>query len=307
MDTLSLEQMREERKTAEAIFVKFINNTKYHKSYAFCFYEGEDGKYYDPRIRVLFNDRFITYPVGNKIEVLKLLHRLNENMVYNDVCMMFFVDRDYDESLTGKYRNLFETPCYSIENLYAQKACFCYILRSEFGLNIGDEDFDKCVSDFEIRMNEFNNYLLEFNALVYLRRKKSSSNSDFSFSKSIKTSHLVESNIFQITKSSRYQETIDKIKTTLSLDDESIIQAKIELEKRDDFLNNFRGKNQLDFFVSIVMNLKLLNRNNEYFKIKLKHVHIDITTNRLSELSQYAITPDSLNDFLHEHYKQFVS
>lgn len=37
---------------------------------------------------------------------------------------MFFVDNDYDESLEGISPDLYETPCYSIENLYAQKEVF---------------------------------------------------------------------------------------------------------------------------------------------------------------------------------------
>ena len=38
------------------------------------------------------------------------------------------LDRDYDVSLCGKSENLFETPCYSIENLYVQRECLMKIL-----------------------------------------------------------------------------------------------------------------------------------------------------------------------------------
>ena len=65
-----LEQMRKSRGTYEAVFIQFVNNRKYYNSYAFCFYEGEDGKYYDPRIRQKFSDKFMTFIVGNKKEVL---------------------------------------------------------------------------------------------------------------------------------------------------------------------------------------------------------------------------------------------
>lgn len=37
--------------------------------------------------------------------------------------------------------NLFETPCYSIENLYVQRECLMKILQSEFGLNEIDMTF----------------------------------------------------------------------------------------------------------------------------------------------------------------------
>ena len=55
--SISLEQMRKERGTHQAIFTQFANNSKYFKTYAFCFYEGEDGKYYNSRIRKLERGR----------------------------------------------------------------------------------------------------------------------------------------------------------------------------------------------------------------------------------------------------------
>ena len=50
---------------------------------------------------------------------------------------------------------------------------------------------------------------------------------------------------------------------------------------------NFRGKNQLDFFVEFVKGLKMLNKAGGYFSTKYNNIHINITSNRLSELSQY--------------------
>lgn len=95
---MSLELMRKERGTYEAIYLEFLNSRKYYKTYAFCFYEGEDGKYYDGRIRQKFSDKIMTFSVGNKKEVLKLLDKIKEAGLYEDVCTMFFVDRDYDVS-----------------------------------------------------------------------------------------------------------------------------------------------------------------------------------------------------------------
>ncbi len=68
-----------------------------------------------------------------------------------------------------------------------------------------------------------------------------------------------------------------------------------------------RGKNQLDFLVSIVMKLKDLNTSGGYFSTKLNNVHVNITENRLSELSQYAITPPELDSFLERHRPQISS
>ena len=305
-EKLSLEQMRKERGTYEAIYMQFLNCRKYYKAYAFCFYEGEDGKYYDSRIREKFNDKIITYPVGNKKEVIKLLNRIKGFGLYDEVCTMFFVDRDYDASIAGTNEDLFETPCYSIENLYVQKECLIKILQSEFGLNKMDKDCKKCLRDFELRETEFNEHLLEFNSLIYLRRKKSDLNSDYSFG-SIKTLHLVNVNVKKISRSAKYDEIINDIKNSLHFIDEEIEEAKTELMDKGSCSLNFRGKNQLDFFVEFINELKRLNSAGGYFSIKRTRIRINITANRLSELSQYASTPASLIEFLEKHKNKFLA
>lgn len=303
-DNSLLEQMRKSREIYEVSYMKFINDRKYHSSYAFCFYENEDGKYYNSRIKQKFKDNFIIYPVGNKKGVLKLLNKIRSSNLYENVCTMFFVDRDYDASLEGKDEDLFETPCYSVENLYVQKECLINILQSEFSLNKTDKDCKKCLKDFEDREREFNNIILEFNALIYLKRKKSDSNSNVSFG-SIKTFHLAEIEIGIVSKATKYNETLNQIRDKLNFEEYEIEQAKSELIKKGDFSLNFRGKNQLDFFTKFIKCLKDLNKTGGYFSKKYNNVHIDITSNRLSILSQYAITPDSLKEFLNRHEAKF--
>lgn len=302
---LSLEQMRKERGTYEAIYIQFVNSKKYFETYAFCFYEGEDGKYYNSRIRQKFGDKFLTYTVGNKKEVLKLFKRITSTNLYDDVCTMFFVDKDYDLSLSGKSEKLFETPCYSIENFYVQRECLKKILQSEFGLNEIDNDFQKCLADFEQRERDFNNEILEFNSLVYLRRKKSDSNSNCSFG-SIKTSHMLKVNVNKVEKATKYDDTINDIKEKLQFEEKEIEKAKEELKAKGDFSMNFRGKNQLDFFVEFIRGLKKLNEDGEYFEIKHNNIHINVTSNRLSELSQYAVTPPILEEFLEKNKAEFM-
>lgn len=302
---LSLEQMRKERGTYEAIYLKFVSFRKYHKTYAFCFYEGEDGKYYNSRIRQKFGNNFVAYTVGNKKEVLKLLNKITDTNLYNDVCTMFFVDRDYDISISGNNENLFETPCYSIENLYVHRECLLRILQSEFGLNEIDDDCKKCLHDFDEREKEFNRHILEFNSLVYLRRKKSDSNSNCAFG-SIKTSHMVKVDIKKVKKATKYDETINGIIEKLQVEEFEIEEAKKELHEKGNFSLNFRGKNQLDFFVEFIKELKKLNDEGGYFAIKYNNIHINLTSNRLSELSQYAVTPVVLEEFLERHKNKFM-
>lgn len=303
-NSLSIDDMRRERHSFESTYMEFVGNRKYHNMYAFCFYEGEDGKYYDFRIRQKFGESFLTYPVGNKKEVLKLLYKLRENGLYDNVCTMFFVDRDYDSSLSGTDKDLYETPCYSIENLYAKKDVLSRVLQSEFGLNVVDEDYQKCVQDFCQREIEFNDCLLEYNALAYLRRQKSGSNSNFSFG-TVKTSNMVNVQVGKIEKASKYADTIKNIKEKLQVQEDELEGAKEKLVTNGNYSDNFRGKNQLDFFVEFIRDLKKLNSVGDYFSVIHNNIRIDITNNRLSELSQYAITPVDLDAFLEEHKKKY--
>ena len=234
------------------------------------------------------------------------MKKIEDDALYDRIVKMFFVDNDYDESLNGKSPNLYETPCYSIENLYARKEVFQDIIQAEFGINQAHEDYKRCIDDYEKRYVEFVQGMEEFNALVYLRRKKSVSNSNVKFG-SVKTSHLFNISIRQIVKSSHYTEEIEKIKKALDVTDSEMINSIKDLKMLGDPAKKYRGKNQLDFFCSLLKQLKDYNNMGEYFSIKHNCVKLNITGNRLSELSQYALTPESLKDFLHNHQRALGS
>ena len=302
---LSVTKMRNERQIFEAVYMQFTEHRKYFSSHAFCFYEGEDGKYYNARIKRKI-DNIITFSVKNKVGVLNLLKKIRQTNSYNDVCMMFFVDRDCDEGRNLQDEDLYETPCYSIENLYINKQCLIDILQSEFGINAVEPDGIKCLECFELREKEFNDLILEFNSLVYLRKLKNISNSKCSF-RSIKTSYLAKIKLDSINQSSRYTETIEKIKKDLDAKPEEIEDAKSRLMKKGNYSLNFRGKNQLDFFVNFIIELKQANNDGNYFSFKHNCVNIEPRNNPLSQLSQYAITPSCLSIFIDKHQERLLS
>lgn len=294
-----LEEMRLQRGNAEVIYKKFTESRKFHNTHAFCIYEGEDGKYYNHRIQRYWNDNIIPFTAGNKKEVLQVMKRITSDPLYTSVCVMFFIDRDYDTSLMGTHKDLFETPCYSIENLYANEIVFQRILQAEFGLNITDSDYYKCISDYKTLLTEFNKIIVKFNAIVKFQHIFAP-HIKCQFS-SIKTSHIVCVQLDHIAESARFQETIDKLVTQLSAPEEDLKKLEFELieEKKPELV--FRGKNQLDFLVEIIKELKNKSKEGTYFSQRLNNIHITLTENRLSELSQYAITPPELETFLQNH------
>ena len=263
--------MRAKRNVAEAVFKKFTEAKDKFDTYAFCFFEGEDGKYYNSRIEKYWGSNFIPLVAGKKKEVLKVMRMIKASPLYNNVCTMFFVDRDYDQSLKGIDKDLFETPCYSIENLYAQEATFCRILKAEFGLSVIDSDFCKCLNTYRSRLAEFNQIIFHFNAIVkYQHQCEPDRICQFS---SISTSHLAHVSVDKVVKSTHHDRVIAKLLEQLHV----IPEIKI---------------------------LKDLNAQGGYFSSKLTRVYITISENRLSELSQYAVTPPELAEFLDAHRPQ---
>lgn len=298
----SLDMMRAKRAVAEAVYKKFTEAVDYHATYAFCFYEGEDGKYYNPRIKSIWGKRFITLEPGNKQAVIKTMQLIQANPLYKEVCLMFFVDRDYDAPLAGTNKDLFETPCYSVENLYAQQTVLEQILQAEFGLNVIDEDFQKCITDYQARIEEFNKEIMRFNALVrYQHEYAPEIPCNFS---SIKTSCFARISLDKVSRASKYHEKITMLMEKLKVDAETIDAIEESLCSMPALSYVLRGKNQLDFFVKFVSLLKEQHQNGEYFSAKKNHVYLTLSANRLSELSQYANTPSELIVFLQAHLPQ---
>ncbi len=302
---LSLEQMRAKRNIGEAVFKKFTEAQNMFNTHAFCFFEGEDGKYYNSRIEKYWGLNFIPLVAGSKKEVLKVMQMIKSTHLYNHVCTMFFVDRDYDESLKDINGDLFETPCYSIENLYAQEPVFCRILQAEFGLSIIDPDYNKCLNTYRTRLSEFNQIILRFNSVVkYQHQYEPDTKCQFS---TVKTSHLAYISVDKVVKSDHHDKEICKLIDSLHVTPEQLDLIETELQQEKNPCLILRGKNQLDFMVSILKIFKELNTAGGYFSSKLPRVYITITDNRLSELSQYAVTPPELIDFLNAHRAQEIS
>lgn len=299
--SLSLDEMRAKRTVAEVVYKKFTECSRFFDSYAFCFFEGEDGKYYNPRIEKYFKNNFITMVAGNKKEVLRVMKKIQSSDLYKNVCTMFFVDRDYDKPQEQNF-DLFETPCYSIENLYAQESSLCKILQAEFGLNIFDSDYNKSIEIYRLRLLEFNQIILRFNAIVkYQHKFKPTVVCQFS---GIKTNRLANISVNKVLKSNSYDKQINQLMANLDISSEELYEIEKDLSAEERPELTFRGKNQLDFMVSMIKIFKDLNANGGFFSGKLSRVYITISDNRLSELSQYAVTPPELTTFLENHYSE---
>lgn len=295
-----LDEMREARESSNVAFINFTDNHAKFSSHVFCFYEGEDGKYYNQRIKAILGNNIISIKTGNKKETLKVWRKIKIDSVYDKTRKMFFVDRDMDDIPEDKNGDLYITPCYSIENLYVNSQTFGAILQSEFSCDIIEPDYQKCINKFDELYKQFNNEMIEFNALVLLRKKKDLGNGKVSLS-NIKTHQMIEISMDVIGKGCKYDEIINNLKTKLKTVDAELEDAINEIKAKGDYNNLFRGKNQLDFMVTFINILKQLHKEEKFFEKKQESVTINISGNRLSELSQYAILPNCLQAFVENH------
>ena len=268
----------------------------------YCFYEGEDSKYYEVRISNIVRPEKSTFIVcGGKAGVLGIHKLLTKRKHYADIQAVYFIDRDFDISiheisLTGIY----ETPCYSIENFYTSVSCFSKILKSEFKLIESDEDFEKCISLYKKLQEEFHNATEILNIWYACQKDKS-----------------VKLTIQDLKLSNFVKISLGEIKCLYSINDlynkysnaQQILQE--DLDKKQSYClskgrqKSFRGKFEVEFLVVFLQQLVLEanKRNSPYFTKKL-HVTLNISSKTIiSTLSQYADTPNCLYRYLETFLK----
>ncbi len=303
---MNIQKVKEARNKGVVAFSRYCQEKKKYQDYLFCFFEGEDAKYYFPRIEKYSGyeyNRIIQYNCGGKKGVLKALSLVEKNIDESLVAKAFFIDSDYD---TTKYSNpfLYQTSCYSIENFYTSKEAFSKILNREFGINTMERDYLKCCSDYTKRQREFHDETIYINSWLSCQRLEEEYSedhkivlSDFKISKLF--SEITIDNI--ISKGEINREKIEELFPNSINIEEGEIERKINYFKNGDMGSLFRGKFEIEFLKKIIDSLKIKNKAGGYFSKKYTSVHIDPNINTLSTLEDYADTPQSLIDFLEQY------
>jgi hypothetical protein len=141
-----------------------------------CFFEGEDVKYFGPRIDILRPDlKWEAVNCGGKDVVFKLWEVISTHELYSHARTSYFFDQDFDDAGSRPVAgNVYVTPCYSVENLYVTEAAARRILRGEFGLNEQPDEegvFARCVELFKCRLGEFLTAIEPVNAWILFHRR----------------------------------------------------------------------------------------------------------------------------------------
>lgn len=305
---MDVQEIRDARNKGVVAFTKFCQDKQQHDDCIFCFFEGEDSKYYGPRIEYYSQytyDKIISYNCGGRREVIKAYNLIHGKTEYECVNKIFFVDRDYaplEQELAGVY----QTPCYSVENFYTSIDCFSRILNREFGINTIEDDFKKCVADYCQRQNEFHDETLYLNSWLSGQRK---AEDQFCMKKITLADYKIgklfsEISIEKVTSKKPIDKSLllQQFPSAYNMTDEELAK-EVAFFQSEDPQKLFRGKFELDFLKKIINSIKEKNKDGAYFQIKRECVYVDSSVNTLSTLSSYADTPECLIRFLSEHQR----
>ena len=124
-----LDELRQSRGKAQVAYQDFILHTRANKEGLFCFFEGKDNAYYIPRVKQ-FTNKYHPINCGGREKVLKVYDLINNHREYDQYKKAFFIDRDFNPSLSPPNPKIFETPCYSIENFYTSVNVFQEIIKN---------------------------------------------------------------------------------------------------------------------------------------------------------------------------------
>jgi len=302
---MDIQKVKEKRNTGVVAYSRYCQEKRKFKTHLFCFFEGEDAKYYCPRIEKYCGytyDKIVVYNCGGRKGVFTALKKIEQDNDDESIKCAFFIDSDYDPQ---KYSNLrlYQTPCYSIENFYVSKDAFGKMLTREFGINCIDADFTKVCNEYCLRLQEFHEKTMYLNAWLSCQRfyeekdeKQKVQLSDFKLSVSLSV------DIDEVLSKQKFnqEKLLERFPKAKEISEDEI-EDKIRFFKAGECEKLFRGKFELEFLKKIIDSLVKKNTDGGFFSVKYTSVNINPYINTLSALTEYADTPEDLVEFLEQY------
>jgi len=298
---------RKERSSARA-WTQFLNAYQKNPDRLYCFYEGKDDPlYYNPRIRwIVFDSRDANlYSIwcDGKDNALSLLALLDKKTKYKDSWTAFFVDRDYDPEPTAN-RRLYVTLYYSFENFYVTTSALHKILSDEFHIHANDEDGEhsSTITLFEHQLLQFNEAMQEIHAWICCQRQKAreeSAGQQLNL-RDHKPSTLFDVDLKQVKVKQTLEEFTSKYPGAYTITEDELTQHLVRFTTTD-AAYHARGKYIIHFFQRFLRLLVEDRRQKDGKRTHFKNrgtVALTLSDNIVSELTQYADTPNCLHEFL---------
>jgi hypothetical protein len=292
----------------DSLSVKFKEFTRIiSKNKVPMFFEGEDEKYFSVRINnICSNLSWTGINSGGKKKVIALREKVRKHPFYKNSICLFFIDSDFDDNTQYlSFDDTYITPCYSVENLYITTSAFQRVLNAEFGINDVCENstcFESCTTIYEKAKKDYLDKISAFNFMIREIRimekcndiKNTLNLNNINFDSLIKIQlHDIEKVYDENSPNSIFTDLESGITINLKSSEEYFSSQNRELW--------FRGKQHLEFMRIFLTQLKAdrnIKAGRKVFKEK-GNVKLQLTKgNTISELSQYADTPQCLRDFL---------
>lgn len=294
------EIIKETRKSHVVAFHQFVLLTKGNGSDLFCFFEGYDSPYYSLRIRNNIKGNYHPIICGSKKSVIELWRLIRSNPIYSKYKCGFFVDHDFDITIKSSCPGIYETPCYSVENFYVTQYTLIEILKNEFHLMETDQEFQDALKFFNANKDVFHSSTLLFNAWYACLKSKSNElgiKPNVSLDEKLPKDFMILQ-IGSIQSNYNLERIIKYFPNAIEIKEDEI-DTKIKENESKDPSSWQRGKFEIWFFyeflrylisdANIPSNRKILKRRTK-FSIDKAQI--------LSQLSQYALTPKCLTDYL---------
>lgn len=296
--SLNVEELRESRLKPVVGYEEFINSTSKLPNHLFCFFEGKDNPYYVPRIRKYTSD-FHPINCGGSSYVIKIHSLIKNQPVYDKYRKAYFIDRDFNETLTTQSPPIFETPCYSIENLYVSASVFKEILSNEFNLSETTNPLhEKYLSLFKERQKEFHDATLLFNSwyacLIKIRNTKNIQTGVQLNNKFPKG--FIEFSIDKIVQNYDFEKIKNTEQNAIEVSLETL-NHKISEYKNCDASKTFRGKYEMEFLIKFI-DLMIDDSKKNQKKLMFSFSGSLNNERAISVYSNYAETPETLDNYL---------
>ncbi|MEN9611796.1 MAG: hypothetical protein RLZZ628_2610 [Bacteroidota bacterium] len=302
-----IETLRKSKEKHTVAFEEFMLSTRRFSNSLFCFFEGKDNAYYVPRIK-RFTNNYCPIKCGGRESVLEVHQLITNRTEYKHYKKAFFIDSDFNKPLKPHQPPIFETPCYSIENLYVSVEVFKEILINEFHFSLISDAvlFKNCVQYFMDRQNEFHTAVRLFNAwyacLIAIRNETGTLTG-------VKLDDKLPKDFVEISlQSVRSNYDFDKIKTVFPMAtpvSQIDLDAKLLAFANCDAHKIFRGKYELQFlikFIQLILNDSIRDKIVVTEKIKFAFGDAGNLNNEqaINIFEGYAETPNILIEYLQQ-------
>ncbi|MGD0401101.1 MAG: DUF4435 domain-containing protein [Syntrophobacteraceae bacterium] len=309
--------LRNSRATYAVKLVEFFHIFRHDRNCLVCFFEGEDAKYYSTRISIICGSNWAGLECGGKDDVVRLWAFISHHGVYRKAKTAFFIDRDYDETISPEMaKRVYETPCYSIENLYTSLDVVKRVFEAEFKISyasVEDTTIEDCLRLYSDIQTQFHAAIAELNAWLMIQRTYFTQSGRLDGNRVLNLSNvgldeLVKVQITSVTKMYELARLNVLFPNSHPVSEQEVRRKLSEIDMSAS-RRIFRGKYEIEFLRTILAKLKTdrCSKNRTFFKKKGRVKMLLSRENIISELSQYAETPESLKEYLSGIQQQFCA